>query len=247
MKTSAPPSLSQLLVRTHNQTGLCALTILGWIAASDGRISADEHGDLVRIADAHRLPGMTQTIVSLAEAARDTDIQLASEYLRDNLKGVNRGLFLDLAICMAIRDGLLATPENYILQYLADLLGFRKRDLEARYWKATNRRFPDPADTSSVHWWEKREAQRKREEQDSSRDSNRRRGQSSSSSSKIRQALGVLGLEDGATKQEIKKAYRRLSKVHHPDRFQSLGKEAVEAATITFRRIKDAYDYLIEP
>ena len=246
MKASAPPSLNELMSRTHNRTGLCALTILGWIAASDGRISTDEHGDLMRIADAHHLPGMTQVIVALAEAARDTDIQLASEYLRDNLKGVNRGLFLDLAICMAIRDGLLATPENYILQYLADLLGFRKRDLEARYLKATNRRFPDPADTSSVDWWAKKEAQQKREEQNRSRDSRRPRSRSTSFSSKKHQALDVLGLEDGATKQEVKKAYRKLSKVHHPDRFQSLGDEAVAAATITFRRIKDAYELLME-
>ena len=246
MKASDPPSLRELLKRTHNRMGLCSLTILGWIAASDGRVSGDEHGDLVRIASAHGLPHMTTVIVALAEVARDADIQIASEYLRDHLEGVNRGLFLDLAICMAIRDGLLATPENYILQYLADLLGFSRRALGKQYWKATNRRFPDPADTSSASWWEQTEARQQQQERERSRDSKGRTGRTAPSSSKRQQALRTLGLEEGATRGEIKKAYRRLSMVHHPDRFQSLGKEAVEAATITFRRIKDAYDLLME-
>ena len=90
MKASTPPPLGELLRRTQNKVGLCALTILGWIAASDDRITAGEHSDLCRIAGAHGLPHMTPVIVALAEAARDTDTQLASEFLRDNLKGCDR-------------------------------------------------------------------------------------------------------------------------------------------------------------
>jgi DnaJ like chaperone protein len=55
----------------------------------------------------------------------------------------------------------------------------------------------------------------------------------------------VLGLEHGASIEEVKRAYRRLAQVHHPDKFAALGKEAVAAATSTFQRIQDAYQYLV--
>ena len=46
------------------------------------------------------------------------------------------------------------------------------------------------------------------------------------------------------SRAEIKAAFRRLSHAHHPDRFQRLGPEAVEASTHRFLRIKQAYDAL---
>jgi curved DNA-binding protein CbpA len=46
----------------------------------------------------------------------------------------------------------------------------------------------------------------------------------------------VLGLHRGATRQEIKRAHRRLVKAHHPDR----GGDGDD-----FRRIQAAYQLLI--
>lgn len=53
------------------------------------------------------------------------------------------------------------------------------------------------------------------------------------------QYLQVLGLNDGATEKEIKKAYRRLSKKYHPDVNPS------ESAVEKFIEIDRAYDYLL--
>lgn len=44
----------------------------------------------------------------------------------------------------------------------------------------------------------------------------------------------VLGIEDGASKEEIKKAYRKLCKIHHPDVGGDVGK---------FREITEAYQH----
>lgn len=52
----------------------------------------------------------------------------------------------------------------------------------------------------------------------------------------------VLGLERGASAEEIKKAYRRLAKQHHPD----FNKDDAEAEK-KFREIKEAYDVLSDP
>lgn len=53
-----------------------------------------------------------------------------------------------------------------------------------------------------------------------------------------REALNILGLQDGASDEDIKKAYRKLAMKHHPDRG---GDEAA------FKRCKEAYEYLENP
>lgn len=245
-----PPRLSAVILQTENQVGLCVLTILGWIAASDGEISANEHAALQQIASGSKLGDRVPMVVAMVERARRRDIQLASEILRTSLEAKNKELLIEMAISMAVSDGLLTPTENYILQYLADLLGVGKLEFNSFFQKATNRPFPEPADTSRVSWWESREASnnesRRRGGNEGARDHGSQRSSSRASVPDIKtiKALAVLGLDEGASKKEIQSAFRRLSKVHHPDRFHSLGDEAVAAANISFRRIKEAYDFL---
>ncbi len=55
----------------------------------------------------------------------------------------------------------------------------------------------------------------------------------------------VLGLEPGASPEEIKKAYRNLSKKYHPDMVTSLGEEFRRDAEEKMKEINEAYDRLI--
>lgn len=59
-------------------------------------------------------------------------------------------------------------------------------------------------------------------------------------------ALGILGLEADASRGDIKKAYRRLAQVHHPDRFFARGERDVASASLRFQKIKKAYEYLMQ-
>ncbi|MBZ9557701.1 MULTISPECIES: DnaJ domain-containing protein [Modicisalibacter] len=59
-------------------------------------------------------------------------------------------------------------------------------------------------------------------------------------------ALRVLGLEDGASRQDIKKAYRRLAQAHHPDRVFSQGEQRMATASLRFQRIQQAYEILMQ-
>lgn len=59
-------------------------------------------------------------------------------------------------------------------------------------------------------------------------------------------ALHVLGLDAQATRGDIKKAYRRLAQIHHPDRFYSHGERRMATASQRFQRIKNAYEYLMQ-
>jgi curved DNA-binding protein CbpA len=53
------------------------------------------------------------------------------------------------------------------------------------------------------------------------------------------EAYGILGLTSDATLADVKKAYRKLARQHHPDR-----SNADPGAIDRFRRITEAYEYL---
>jgi DnaJ like chaperone protein len=56
----------------------------------------------------------------------------------------------------------------------------------------------------------------------------------------------VLGIKEGASKDEIKSAYRRLSKENHPDKVHHLGPEFQRVAQEKMSKINDAYNVLIK-
>jgi len=70
------------------------------------------------------------------------------------------------------------------------------------------------------------------------------RGNKYVSHSKLENALSIFNLPKSATKDEIKSAYKKLVKKHHPDRVNHLGREHVLKATEIFKKINVAYDYL---
>lgn len=59
-----------------------------------------------------------------------------------------------------------------------------------------------------------------------------------------KKSLKILGLKDGVTFEEIKKAYRLLVMKYHPDKFESEGEDQVEIAKNRFIVIQKAYEYL---
>ncbi len=56
----------------------------------------------------------------------------------------------------------------------------------------------------------------------------------------------ILGLKKGASKEEIKSAYRRLAKTYHPDKLAGIDDAIKKIAEEKFREIKDAYENLIK-
>ena len=63
--------------------------------------------------------------------------------------------------------------------------------------------------------------------------------------SKLDNAYIIIGLEKGASLKQIKKAYRKLAHIHHPDKVTHLGEGSVKQAEVIFRKIKDAYELII--
>lgn len=55
-------------------------------------------------------------------------------------------------------------------------------------------------------------------------------------------AYEILEINPAATDDEVKKAYREMAKIHHPDKVASLGEDIKKAATEKFQKISAAYD-----
>lgn len=65
-------------------------------------------------------------------------------------------------------------------------------------------------------------------------------------SDRTSRALAVLGLTEHASRSDIRRAYRRMAQLHHPDRFFSESEQQIALASARFQRIKNAYDYLMQ-
>ena len=53
-----------------------------------------------------------------------------------------------------------------------------------------------------------------------------------------------MGLKDGASQEEIKKAYRQLAKEHHPDKFVNASDSEKKYHESKMKEINEAYENL---
>jgi DnaJ-domain-containing protein 1 len=89
--------------------------------------------------------------------------------------------------------------------------------------------------------------QARQQSHDSSYDNTRMHDNSSADSRNTSQtwdSYKVLGIERGASQDEIKQAYRHLANKYHPDKVAHLGDEFRELAEIRFKEIQQAYQEL---
>ncbi len=236
----------RLIMNRKNELDTSVLLILVWIAASDGTIHESEMKKISDVSSNAKYGYDIQPLIALVKNRNYEAIQLACEIVQSHFRGEKGRLFLELAIGMTIADSYLLPTENHILRFLADLLGVTENDLNDLFVSITGKKMPEPSDPSKANYWQSRGPRGQSGKTNSSAGSSQDSGPSPSGNQKAESAYATLRLEFGASKEEIKSAYRRLAKVHHPDKFSSLGKETVSAATRTFQRIKDAYEYLIQ-
>jgi DnaJ like chaperone protein len=223
----SPTNFTRILKNSQNPLGASVLLILSWIALSDGNLDDSELDQLKEIASASNSGSDINKLLEIIESRDVEAIRLASEVVRAHFTGTKAKLFLEMAIQMSIADNYLLPSENHILRYISDLLNISKSLLNSIFTEFTGKAIPEPSDPSYASYWTSQSIPK------------------GDNLSKLDKAYVILGIEKGATLQEIKKAYRKLSQMHHPDKYATLGEEVTAAAKINFQRIKDAYDYLV--
>ena len=83
------------------------------------------------------------------------------------------------------------------------------------------------------------------------KDENKNKSKSNSNRSKsgnisVSEAYDILGVESNASDAEVKKAYRILAMMYHPDKVSSLGDEAIRQATESMKQINAAWNVVKE-
>lgn len=165
--------------------------------------------------------------------------------------GTLRRFTLACALEAALASGTLTLAQHLVLRTVAEGLGLRVTALAVRFRDRTGAELPplwDPGDPAD---WAGRDqgGPGPHGVWDDAQPEPRPGPRSFPAEEEGRiariKALALLGLEEGASPEDIRRAFHRISKVHHPDHYLSLGVEAGRDATETFRRIKAAHDFLL--
>ena len=85
-----------VLLRSDNRLGLCIVTLLAWIATSDGRVSEEEMEGLRQLAESGSNTDELQFAIACAQDAEVRTLQLACEVIR-HLEEDSRAVFLQMA------------------------------------------------------------------------------------------------------------------------------------------------------
>jgi DnaJ-domain-containing protein 1 len=260
MTTANPPDFLTIFWHSPDRANLCTLTLLAWLAGSDGTIAPSEEALLRRFAVAGNA-GEIDTILAVARAGSIDALEVVCRYAMTRMSRGRKRLLAQLAVTVAAADKHITVGENYVLQFLADLLGISPRSFAKLFEQVTHRPFPEAGDPSSIGWWQRREAGVEAEPaQDLPPDSAedvRRDAEASARTAESRRATpavelptgemtrvrawAILNLAEGASAGEVRSAFRRLAKVRHPDRYVKLGPAAVAAATEAFKQLEAAY------
>lgn len=167
----------------------------------------------------------------------------------------------------------LATPEDpsrdaYWRVHDADYYAQKAREAEAARQQAREaqakaeqqekKRQQDEAQRAHTQAQEKAEREKARQQQESTqrqKQYERTRQQRGSQHGqpgtapppdRTTRALAVLGLTPGVSQTEVRRAYRRMAQLNHPDRFYTGSEQQIALASARFQRIKSAYDYLMQ-
>ncbi|MCA0402807.1 MAG: co-chaperone DjlA [Proteobacteria bacterium] len=205
-------------------------TIMGRIAKADGRVSEEEINVAKRLMGEMRLnkqqKGLAQQYFGTGKAA-DFDVvnillrlKEACRYNPELLK-----LFVDIQYKAAQTDGLSTSKINALDQVLK-ILGFAPLNKQQRFYDDF-----DPRGSTNY-----------RSNSENSYSSYQNRGDI------LSQAYAILELNPSSTKQEVKKAYRRLISKNHPDKLiaQGLPEEMIKLANEKTQKITKAYEQICE-
>ncbi|TAL61376.1 MAG: co-chaperone DjlA [Legionella sp.] len=211
--------------------------VMGHVAKADGVISEQEIEMAKLLMNEMRLNKEQKTLAkqlfnegkqpAFNLSATLTQLQTACRDNRDLLK-----LFVDIQYRASLVDGL--SPQKIkVLDTIFTLLGFAPLHKQYRFYED----FGSQA-------YDQEESQQYKQQQSSSS----YREQKYSPHHHLNHAYALLEVEPTASKQEVKRAYRRMMSRNHPDKLiaQGLPQEMIKIANDKTQKILKAYELICE-
>ncbi|HRD69758.1 MAG TPA: co-chaperone DjlA [Legionella sp.] len=224
-------------------------SIMGHIAKADGRVSEQEIQMAKQLMSEMRLNSEQKALAKhffnqgkLTTFKKETILNQLQSACRDNRELLK--LFIDIQYRAAQVDGLTAAKIK-ALDAIFSYLGFAP--LHKQY------RFYEDFSYQSTAQQEYENASRQ-EQQSSQQNQNQNRRQQytyrpqSKPFNTLDHAFALLEISSTATKQEVKRAYRRLLSRNHPDKLiaQGLPEEMIKLANDKTHKLRKAYELICE-
>ncbi|WP_448553443.1 co-chaperone DjlA [Thalassotalea montiporae] len=208
-----------------------SFSVMGHIAKAKGRVT--EHEIAFATAYMNKLGLKGELRQQAQEAFREGKV--AGFPLKERLQKFKQScrarndlmlMFLEIQIQVAFADGSLDPAEREVLHKIAGHLGFSAQDLDRLLEMII-----------AGESFQRHQQQQSRGGQHS---------RQTSSKSLLKDAYKVLGVSESASKQEVKKAYKKLMSQHHPDKLVAKGlpAEMMELAKQKTQDIQAAYDLI---
>lgn len=218
-------------------------SIMGYLAKADGHVSEQELNMARLFMDEMRLNGEQKTRAKhLFNEGKQSQFNLdnALENLKKTCKD-NRDLlrlFIDIQYRAAQADGLDA-KKIQVLNKILTMLGFAPLNKQYRFYEdfGTSSFSESPNDTQK---------ESKQSHSSSNSYSSYSRYNYQPTKTNIDYAYALLEIPTNASKQEVKKAYRRLLSRNHPDKLiaQGLPQEMIKMANEKTQKIVKAYELI---
>jgi DnaJ like chaperone protein len=206
-------------------------TVMGHVAKSDGSVTEEEVKNIEKIMQQMQIVGEARTeAIAYFNLGKKSDfvIDEVLNELREACKK-NKALlqvFIEMQLQAAYVDGILADSKRAILIYVSERLGI-DRSLFSRL--------------NAMHQAEDkfREYMRQQYQQ---------KFQKMRNTSAISEAYKVFSLDPQASDAQVKKAYRKLMSLHHPDKLiaQGLPEAMIKHATEKTQEIQKAYEAIMD-
>ncbi len=198
-------------------------SMMGHLAKSDGVVSKAEIAVAESVMQQMRLsPQQKRLAIDLFEKGKQPGfpVQAVLKQLRTecNFRYNLLQMFIEILIVTALADGELQPAERQVLDAAATGVGFSREEFHRILQRL----------------------------QASRRMHSGRQEPGHTPASRLQDAYRTLGIESGASDQEVKRAYRRLMNQHHPDKLVAKGlpQEMMDLANQKTQEIKAAYELI---
>jgi DnaJ like chaperone protein len=207
-------------------------SVMGALAKADGLITRDEIALAESVMRQMNLPAdMRQTAMRLFNEGKQSGFPLQGVILQFRQECHRRAnlmrIFMEIQVQAAYADGQLHAKEEKLLIEICDWLGFHE---------AVFRQIEALVKFSLGISGKSRQHHQGYQQYSAEQDSQLTRAE----------AYELLGVTPSSSRDEIKKAYRRLMSQHHPDKLVAKGlpEEMMKLATEKSQKIREAYDLI---